>query len=154
MHLSAGPTAGKAVHQETWGRIEAKQTDEGHYGQVQVIHGKGNASSWLTIGSNCWCRCSTEQTIKKLKREFANLIVQLTPWEMRIKKIESMFCHCFSLLPSHSSISQVNSDPSLPLTSHFCDGSFGLIPLSGALPDRCFMMANIESPIVFSYACS
>ena len=29
------------------------------------------------------------QSIKKLRREITNLIVQLTPWEMRIKKIES-----------------------------------------------------------------
>ena len=32
-----------------------------------------------------------EKTIKKTKREIANLIVQMTPWEMRIKKIESQF---------------------------------------------------------------
>ena len=33
----------------------------------------------------------SQQTTKKMKREIANLIVQLTPWEMRIKKIESWF---------------------------------------------------------------
>ncbi|KAI1285949.1 Transmembrane channel-like protein 3 [Halotydeus destructor] len=32
-----------------------------------------------------------EKTIGKLNRRIANLVVQLTPWEMRIKKIESQF---------------------------------------------------------------
>lgn len=32
-----------------------------------------------------------ERALRRLKREFDNLIVVLTPWEMRIKKIESQF---------------------------------------------------------------
>ncbi|XP_054167274.1 transmembrane channel-like protein [Oppia nitens] len=36
-------------------------------------------------------RAYVERTINRLKREFANLIVVITPWEMRIKKIESHF---------------------------------------------------------------
>ncbi|XP_074604739.1 transmembrane channel-like isoform X2 [Brevipalpus obovatus] len=36
-------------------------------------------------------RTYLEKTVNRLKREINNLVVQLTPWEMRIKKIESQF---------------------------------------------------------------
>ncbi|XP_015788900.1 transmembrane channel-like protein 1 [Tetranychus urticae] len=36
-------------------------------------------------------RTYLEKSINRLKREIDNLVVQLTPWEMRIKKIESQF---------------------------------------------------------------
>lgn len=35
-------------------------------------------------------RTSIDKTINKFKREVANFIVTITPWEMRIKKIESI----------------------------------------------------------------
>lgn len=38
--------------------------------------------SWFIFGS---------QSINRIKRELANLIVVITPWEMRIKKIESKY---------------------------------------------------------------
>ena len=39
--------------------------------------------------------CFHSQSINRIKRELANLIVVITPWEMRIKKIESLFLFFF-----------------------------------------------------------